>query len=162
MNYYSILSILYTIPCYHAIIFLFCLVFNILKKLIPHIMEVGGSVYLLQNGMDDSPTCGNIKSRRIFHPTQNQLTLWPFESWILPQNTQKYDEIWQGPFNFFKHIWLILCHIFSHLIWLQFTLTFKLNISSQSYQHAHMLAVTEFQNIKNPSKSTHLQCFQLE
>ena len=42
------------------------------------------------------------------------------------------------------------------------TLTFKLNISSQSYQHAHMLAVTEFQNIKNPSKSTHLQCFQLE
>ena len=53
---------------------------NILKKLIPHIMEVGGLVYLLQNGMDDSPTCGNIKSRRIFHPTQNQLTLWPFES----------------------------------------------------------------------------------
>ena len=42
------------------------------------------------------------------------------------------------------------------------TLTFKLNISSQSYQRAHMLAVTEFQNIKNPSKSTHLQCFQLE
>ena len=54
--------------------------FNILKKLIPHIMKVGGLVYLLQNGMDDSPICGNIKSRRIFHPTQNQLTLWPFES----------------------------------------------------------------------------------
>ena len=42
------------------------------------------------------------------------------------------------------------------------TLTFKLNISSQSYQRAHMPAGTEFQNIKNPSKSAHLQCFQLE
>ena len=60
--------------------FLDILVFNICSFLKPHIMKVGRSVYLLQNGMDDSPTCGNIKFRRIFHPTQNQLTLWPFES----------------------------------------------------------------------------------
>ena len=73
-------------------------------------MKVGGSSDWPQNGIDDSPTWGNIKSRRIFHPTLNQLTLWPFQSWILPQNTQKYDEIWQGALNFFKHIWLILCH----------------------------------------------------
>ena len=32
---------------------------NIFKKLIPHFMKVGGSLFLLQNGMDDSPICGN-------------------------------------------------------------------------------------------------------
>ena len=58
--------------------------------------ESGGFSDWPLNGIDDSPTCGNIKSRRIFHPTLNQLTLWQFESWILPQNTQKYDKIWQG------------------------------------------------------------------
>ena len=78
--------------------------FNICSFLNPHIMKVGGFSNWHQNSIDDSPTWGNIKSRRIFHPTLNQLTLWPFESWILPQNTQKYDEIWQGPFNFFKYI----------------------------------------------------------
>ena len=83
---------------------------NISSFLKPQIMEVGGSSDWPQNSIDDSLTWGNIKSRRIFHPTLNQLTLWPLESWILPQNTQKYDEIWQGPFNFFKHIWLILYH----------------------------------------------------
>ena len=40
--------------------------FNILKKLIPHIMKVGGSVYLLQNGMYDSPMCGNEFPEKIF------------------------------------------------------------------------------------------------
>ena len=48
--------------------------FNILKKLIPHIMKVGGSVYLLQNGMDDSPMCGNEFPGNFFRPNPNQLT----------------------------------------------------------------------------------------
>ena len=73
-------------------------------------MKVGGSLYLLQNDMDDSPMCGNDFPGLFFSPNPNQLILLPLESWILPQNTQKYDEIWQGPFNFLKHIWLILCH----------------------------------------------------
>ena len=34
-------------------------ILNIFKILIPHFMKVGGSLYLLQNGMDDSPMCGN-------------------------------------------------------------------------------------------------------
>ena len=63
--------------------------FNILKKLIPHIMKVGGSVYLLQNGMDDSPMCGNEFPGKNFRPNPNQLTCWALESWILPQNSQK-------------------------------------------------------------------------
>ena len=46
----------------------------------PHIMKVGGSSDWHQNSIDDSPTLGNIKSRRIFHPTLNQLTLWSLES----------------------------------------------------------------------------------
>ena len=60
--------------------------------------------------MNDSPMWGNEFPGKFFHLNPNQLTLWPLESWILPQNTQKYDEIWQGALNFFKHIWLILCH----------------------------------------------------
>ena len=47
---------------------------NILKKLIPHIMKVGGLVYLLQNGMDDSPMCGNEFPGNFFPPNPNQLT----------------------------------------------------------------------------------------
>ena len=34
-------------------------ILNIFKILIPHFMKVGGSSCLLQNGMDDSPICGN-------------------------------------------------------------------------------------------------------
>ena len=60
--------------------------------------------------MDDSSICGYEFSGKFFHPTLNQLTLWPLESWILAQNTQKYDEIWQGALNFFKHILNICLH----------------------------------------------------
>ena len=48
--------------------------FNIFKKLIPYIMKVGGSLYLLQNGMDVSPMCGNEFPGKIFPPNLNQLT----------------------------------------------------------------------------------------
>ena len=43
-------------------------------------MKVGGSLYLLQNGMDDSPICGNEFPGKNFPPNPNQLTLWQFES----------------------------------------------------------------------------------
>ena len=41
---------------------------NFFKKLIPHFMKVGGSACLLQNGMDDSPICGNEFPGNFFHP----------------------------------------------------------------------------------------------
>ena len=47
--------------------------FNIGSFLKPHIIKVGGSSDWPQNSIDDSPTWGNIKSRRIFHPILNQL-----------------------------------------------------------------------------------------
>ena len=53
--------------------------FNIFKKLIPYIMKVGGSLYLLQNGMDVSPMCGNDFPGLFFRPNPNQLTLLPLE-----------------------------------------------------------------------------------
>ena len=36
--------------------------------------ESRGSLYLLQNGMDDSHICGNEFPGKIFHPNPNQLT----------------------------------------------------------------------------------------
>ena len=51
-----------------------CTPLNSFKKLIPHIMKVGGSLYLLQNGMDDSPMCGNEFRGKFFRPNPNQLT----------------------------------------------------------------------------------------
>ena len=44
---------------------------NSFKKLIPHIMKVGGSLYLLQNGMDDSR---NEFRGKLFRLNPNQLT----------------------------------------------------------------------------------------
>ena len=73
--------------CFRKLLFLKLI--NICSFLKPHIMKVGGSSDWPQNSIDDIPAWGNIKSRRIFHPTLNQLTLWPVESWILPQNTQR-------------------------------------------------------------------------
>ena len=42
---------------FYSLLLLHC--FNIFTTFLPHIMKVGGSLYLLQNGMDDSPMCGN-------------------------------------------------------------------------------------------------------
>ena len=47
---------------------------NIFEILIPHFMKVGGSLYLLQNSMDDSPICGYEFSGHSFCPNPNQLT----------------------------------------------------------------------------------------
>ena len=63
---------------FYSLLLLHC--FNIFTTFLPHIMKVGGSLYLLQNGMDDSPMCGNEFPGKIFPPNPNQLTLWQFES----------------------------------------------------------------------------------
>ena len=56
---------------------------NIFEILIPHFMKVGGSLYLLQNSMDDSPICCYEFSGNFFCPNPKQLTLWLLENWIL-------------------------------------------------------------------------------
>ena len=65
-------------------------IINIFKKLIPHIMKVGGSLYLLQNGMDDSPMCGNE------FPVKYHHTFGCFEAKFIFQVAIKSADLWLG------------------------------------------------------------------